>query len=258
MLPVGAALAAVSTVFDPHSTEPEPRGMYVAYGADPAGADVAATVLHYGFLSLAVGLLLAGLALASRRGRVLAVVGGALGFLGFANLSGAVVEDWFAAQMSAALGPDAAMAIGEKAEAMPALTAGWMIPMMIGFSVGPVLLAAGLARGRVLSWWAIVLPVVGTVLITAGHDLAEVGFLATLAVVGGVRAARGPGAVDGAGRRGAGLTDGCAARPVRVPPRPAASSCVGQAAGTSTVVPRIAASRTSRRLCARKSGAVQR
>jgi len=181
-LPLGAALAAVSTVFDPHSTEPEPRGMYVAYGADPAGADVAATVLHYGFLSLAVGLLLAGLALASRRGRVLAVVGGALGFLGFANLSGAVVEDWFAAQMSAALGPDAAMAIGERAEAMPALTAGWMIPMMIGFSLGPVLLAAGLARGRVLAWWTLVLPVVGTVLLTAGHDLGAAGFLATLAV----------------------------------------------------------------------------
>lgn len=182
MLPLGAALAAVSTVFDPHSTEPEPRGMYVAYGADPAGADIAATVLHYGFLSLAVGLLLAGLALASRRGRVLAVVGGALGFLGFANLSGAVVEDWYAAQMSAVLGPDAAMAIGQKAEAMPALTAGWMIPMVIGFSLGPVLLAAGLARGRVLSWWTIVLPVAGAVLITAGHDLAEVGFLVTLAV----------------------------------------------------------------------------
>jgi hypothetical protein len=180
MLPLGAVLAAVSTVFDPTSTEPEPRGMYVAYGADPAGADVAATVLHYGFLSLAVGLLLAGLALASRRGRVLTIVGGALGFLGFANLSGAVLDDWYTAQMSAVLGPDAAMAIGEKAEAMPALAAGWMIPMMIGFSVGPVLLAAGLARGRVLSWWTVVLPVVGAAMITAGHGLGPVGFLTTL------------------------------------------------------------------------------
>jgi hypothetical protein len=181
-LPLGAVLAGVSTLFDPHSTEPEPRGMYVAYGADPAGADVAATVLHYGFLGLAVGLLLAGLALASRRGRVLTVLGGALGALGFANLSGAVVEDWFAAQMSAALGPDTAMAIGQKALGMPALTAGWSIPMMVGFTLGPVLLAVGLARGRVLPRWAVALPVAGTVLFMAAQDLGPAGFLATLAL----------------------------------------------------------------------------
>ncbi len=182
MLPLGAVLAGVSTIVDPPSREPEPRGMYVAYGADPAGADVAATVLHYGFLGLAVGLLLAGVALASRRGRVLAIVGGVLGFLGFANLSGAVVSDWYVAQMSAVLGPDAAMAIGNRADAMPALTAGWMVPMMIGFVVGPVLLAAGLARGRVLSWWVLVLPVAGAVMITAGKGLGAAGFLATLGV----------------------------------------------------------------------------
>jgi hypothetical protein len=181
-LPLGAVLAAVSTVFDPTSTEPEPRGMYVAYGADPAGADVAATVLHYGFLSLAVGLLLAGLALASRRGRALAVVGGFLGFLGFANLSGSVAEDWFDAQMAAALGPDTAMALSEKALSMPALTAGWMIPMMVGSALGPVLLVAGLARGRVLSWWAMVLPVASTVLFVAAHGLGPVGFMVTLAL----------------------------------------------------------------------------
>jgi hypothetical protein len=180
-LPLGAALTALSTVFDPHSTEPEPRGMYVAYGADPAGADVAATVLHYGFLGLGVGVLLAGLALASRRGRVLAVIGGVLGFLGFANVSGAVVEDWYVAAMSAALGPDAAMAIGSRAEEMPALTAGWMIPMTIGITLGPVLLAAGLARARVLSWWTLVLPVGSTVLFVAAQVLGPVGFLVTIA-----------------------------------------------------------------------------
>jgi hypothetical protein len=188
-LPLGAVLAAVSTIFDPPSREPEPRGMYVAYGADPAGADVAATILHYGFLFLGVGLLLAGLALASRRGRVLTILGGALGFLGFANLSGSVVEDWFDAQIAAALGPDTAMAIGEKALGMPALTAGWQIPMMIGFTLGPVLLAVGLARGRVLGWWAVALPVVVGVLFTAAHGLGPVGFLATLAlwaVFGGI------------------------------------------------------------------------
>ncbi|MEJ2871048.1 hypothetical protein WCD74_25010 [Actinomycetospora sp. OC33-EN08] len=179
-LPSGAALALVSTSFDPPSREPEPRGMYVAYGADPAGADLAATILHYGFLLIGVGLLLAGVALASRRGRVVTILGGALGFLGFANLSGSVLEDWFDAQISAAYGPDAAMAIAEKALGMPVMTAGWQIPMVIGFALGPVLLAVGLARGRVLPWWVVALPVACSVLFVAAHDLGAVGFLITL------------------------------------------------------------------------------
>ncbi|MDL5158742.1 hypothetical protein [Actinomycetospora termitidis] len=181
--PLGAVLSVVSTIFDPPSREPEPRGMYVAYGADPAGADIAATILHYGFLFLGVGLLLAGVALASRRGRVLTALGGALGFLGFANLSGSVAEDWFDAQIAAAYGPDAAMAIAEKALGMPAMTAGWQIPMIVGFALGPVLLAAGLARGRVLPWWAVALPTISTVLFVAAHDLGPIGFLITLGLM---------------------------------------------------------------------------
>lgn len=183
VLPLGAVLAAVSTVFDPPSTEPEPRGMYVAYGADPAGADVAATILHYGFAALGIGMLLAGLAVATGRGRVLAWVGGALGALGFVNLSGSVVVDWFAAQESAMFGPDVAMQIGARVEAMPALTAGWMLPMVVGFTLGPVLLAVGLARAGVVRWWTVALPVAVAVVMGGAQQLGPYGFLAGLVLL---------------------------------------------------------------------------
>jgi hypothetical protein len=183
VLPLGAVLAAVSTIFDPPSTEPEPRGMYVAYGADPAGADVAATILHYGFLAIGVGLLLAGLAVATGRGRIWAWVGGALGGLGFLNLSGSVVIDWFAAREAAMFGPDTAMEIGAKVEAMPALTAGWMLPMVVGFTLGPILLAVGLARACVVRWWTVALPVAVAAVMAGAKGFGPLGFLVGLALL---------------------------------------------------------------------------
>lgn len=183
VLPLGAVLAAVSTIFDPPSTEPEPRGMYVAYGADPAGADVAATILHYGFAALGVGLLLSGLAVAAGRGRILAWVGAALGALGFVNLSGSVVTDWYAAQESAMFGPDTAMQISARIEAMPALSGGWMLPMVVGFTLGPILLAVGLARTGVVRWWTVALPVAVAVVMAGANAFGPLGFLAGLALL---------------------------------------------------------------------------
>ena len=181
-MPLGAALALVSTFADPHSTEPEPRGMFVAYGADRAGADLAATVLHYGFALFGIGMLLAALALAGRRGRGVALLGGVLGAIGFVNMSGAVLSDWYDAYNASVFGPDKAMEMSAAASSMPALTAGWMIPGALGCALGPVLLAVGLARGRITAWWTVVLPVAMVALTAFAQDLlgGATGFLVTL------------------------------------------------------------------------------
>ena len=194
LVPLGAVLALVSTVFDPHSTEPEPRGMFVAYGADPAGADIAATVLHYGFMALGLGMLLAGIAPVSRRGRVTAVIGAALSGLGFLNMSGAVVSDWYDARLAASLGVDRAMELSSQAMDMPALANGWMLPAIVGLLVGPIVLVVGLARAGSVGWWALALPVAAAALFLVGQEaLAETGFLVTLGlyVVLGVVLGRG-------------------------------------------------------------------
>lgn len=181
-IPLGGALMIVSTFFDPHSVEPEPRGMFVAYGADRAGADIAATILHYGMAAFGVGLLLAGLALAARRGRGLAIAGGLLGALGFVNMSGAVLSDWYDAYNASVFGPDRAMEISNAAGDMPALGMGWMLPGVAGCVVGPILLGIGLARAGVLAWWTVALPVAMGVLFAASQGLGAVGFLVTLAL----------------------------------------------------------------------------
>jgi hypothetical protein len=181
-IPLGGVLMIVSTFFDPTSTEPEPRGMFVAYGADRAGADIAATVLHYGMASFGIGLLLAAFALAARRGRGLAITGGVLGALGFVNMSGAVLSDWYDAYNASVLGADRAMEISTAAGDMPALGMGWMLPGAVGCVLGPVLLAVGLARARVLAWWSVALPVVMGVMFAAAQALGAIGFLVTLVI----------------------------------------------------------------------------
>jgi hypothetical protein len=184
LTPLGVALAAASTLADPTSPEPEPRGMYVAYGADPAGVDIAATLLHQGVLAMGVGLLLAGLAPAAGRGRVLAGVGGALAAIGFLDLSGTVVEDWLDAHLSALLGPDQAMALGQAALDAPGFSVGVELPVLAGATVGPIVLTAGLARAGLLPWWILALPVLAAGLFPLVDAIGPLGFPAMLAVHG--------------------------------------------------------------------------
>lgn len=181
-LPLGAALMGVSTFFDPPSREPEPRGMFVAYGADRAGADIAATILHYGMLLFGVGLLVAALAMATRRGRAVALVGGVLSAIGFANMSGMVLSDWYDAYLASAFGPDKAMEISNAASDMPALSAGWVIPAFVGCALGPIVVALGLAYGRAVSWWALAFPAAVVGLMVAGDALGSWAFQAMLVV----------------------------------------------------------------------------
>jgi hypothetical protein len=182
LTPLGIAVAAASTLADPPSVGPEPRGMYVAYGADPAGVDVAVTLLHQGALLMGVGMLLAGLALAAGRGRVLAGVGGAVAALGFLDLSGAVAEDWFDAHLAAVLGPDRAILLGQQALDAPGYALGWSAPLVVGTTLGPMLLTAGLARAGLLRWWTLALPVLAAGLFAAADVLGAAGFPAMLGV----------------------------------------------------------------------------
>jgi hypothetical protein len=183
LTPLGVAVAAASTPADPPSVGPEPRGMYVAYGADPAAVDVAAILLHQGALLMGVGMLLAGLALAGR-GRVLAGLGGALAALGFLDLSGSVAQDWFDAYLAAVLGPDRALALGQQALDAPGFTLGWVLPLVIGTTLGPLVLTAGLARAGLLGWWTLALPALAAGAFAASDALGPAGFPAMLGLHG--------------------------------------------------------------------------
>ncbi|MGQ0575210.1 MAG: hypothetical protein ACT4RN_13535 [Pseudonocardia sp.] len=148
---------------DPPPVGPEPRGTIEAYTLAPERMDIAATILHNGFLLLALGLFAAGLAVRGR-GQVLAVVGGLLGGLGWAKLSGVVFVDWTGSAAGRVVGVDAAVRIDE-AIALPWLVAGWFVPQFAFALAGPALLLVGFAIARLLSWWmAVAVPVVAVVL----------------------------------------------------------------------------------------------
>lgn len=105
----------VSVPIDPPPTYRLPaarhdRGLHGRTRADGRGGhDPPQRLLLFG-----LGLLLAGFAV-GRRGRWLAVIGGLAGAIGFANLSGAVLSDWFDAAAGRTVGVDAAVRISETA-----------------------------------------------------------------------------------------------------------------------------------------------
>lgn len=163
LLVAGPVLMLASVPIDPPPTGPDPRGTIEAYTLAPERMDLAATILHNGFLLFGLGLFAAGLAVRGR-GRLLAVIGGVLGGLGWAKLSGVVLGDWTSSAAGRVVGVDTAVRIDE-AVPLPGLVAGWFVPQFVFALAGPALLLVALALARLLPWWsAVLVPVVAVAL----------------------------------------------------------------------------------------------
>lgn len=165
LLVLGAGLMVLSVPIDPPPTAPEPRGTIEAYTASPGRMDVAATLLHNGFLLFGLGLFLSGTFVVGR-GQALAVVGAVASGIGYADLSGAVFIDWFDSAAGRTVGVDAAVRI-EDAALLPGVIAGWIVPQMLGSVLGPVLLLVGLILAGWFRWWITALPVAAVVVVAA-------------------------------------------------------------------------------------------
>jgi hypothetical protein len=162
LLVLGAALMVLSVPIDPPPTAaPDPRGTIEAYTASPGRMDIAATLLHNGFLFLGLGLFLTGL-FVTARGKTLAMIGAVASGIGFADLSGAVLIDWFDSAAGRTVGVDAAVRIGDTA-VLPGLVAGWFVPQIVGSALGPVILLVGLVRAGWVGSWTLALPVAAAV-----------------------------------------------------------------------------------------------
>lgn len=166
LLLLGALLMTMSVPIDPPPTSEDARGTIEAYAAEPERMDIAATLLHNGFLLFGLGLLLLGLLAPHGRGRTLALVGGIAACIGYTDLSGAVLVDWMDSAAARVTSVETAVQIGEAAP-LPALVAGWFVPQVVGSFLGPVLLLAGLARAGVARWWLLTVPVAGTAALMA-------------------------------------------------------------------------------------------
>ncbi|MGN6753488.1 MAG: hypothetical protein ACTHJJ_13175, partial [Intrasporangium sp.] len=126
---------------------------------DTTMTQVSALFLHYGNLALGLGILAAPSLVRGLRGRIPTVIGSLLAAVGFVNVSGMVLSDWWNASAGTLLSSDQAVAVfrGFKEGSLLAFWDGTE-PFNL---LGPVLVLIGLARAGVLGWWSILLLVGG-------------------------------------------------------------------------------------------------
>jgi hypothetical protein len=147
-------------------TSPEQDSMadadYVSSLArDITQTEISALFLHYGNLLIGLGVLAAPALVRGRRGGLLTVVGSLLAAIGFTNVSGMILSDWWNAAIGTLLPVEQAAEVFAMFKASDLL---WVWNGTELFSLlGPVLLLAGLARAGVLGWYTIGLLVGGVV-----------------------------------------------------------------------------------------------
>lgn len=126
---------------------------------DTTMTQVSALFLHYGNLVIALGILAAPGLVRGARGRWLAAVGAVFTAIGFGNVSGMVLSDWWNASAGTHLPLDQAV------EVFRGFKGGSLLPLWDGTEplslLGPLLLLAGLARAGVWGWWTLGLMVAG-------------------------------------------------------------------------------------------------
>ncbi|RYU09349.1 hypothetical protein [Nocardioides iriomotensis] len=121
--------------------------------------EVSALFLHYGNLFIGLGILAAPTLVRGRRGSRLVVVGSLLAALGFTNVSGMILSDWWNMSIGTLLPIDQAAEVFAMFKASDLLWI-WNGTEMLSL-VGPLLLLAGLARSGVLGWYTLALMVGG-------------------------------------------------------------------------------------------------
>ena len=139
-------------------TSPEQASMadvdYVSSLArDLTLTQVSALLLHYGNLFIGLGILAAPALVRGRRGGLLVAVGSLLTAVGFTNVSGMILSDWWNAAIGRNLPIEEAARIFAVFKDSSLLWL-WDSTEMLSL-VGPLLLFVGLARAGVLGWYTL-------------------------------------------------------------------------------------------------------
>ncbi|MCK2213769.1 hypothetical protein MF672_008205 [Actinomadura sp. ATCC 31491] len=159
-------LLLLALIVDPTPQSGQAEG--VAYAADPAGAGLTATLLHYCWLLLVPGVLgmLAGVR-AGGPGSALARAAAVLAVPGLVSMAALPMVDFFE---SAAYRRLPAERAGELLDAayQPAVIFGWQLPGLAGTLLGLVLAGVAVARARQAGWWLPAGTAAGLALFLAG------------------------------------------------------------------------------------------
>jgi hypothetical protein len=155
----GPVLWALGMFTSPPQDSSSSADYIASLARDPFITQLSALFLHYGNLLIGLGVLAAPALVRGRRGAWPTSVGALLTAIGFTNVSGMVLSDWWNASVGTHLPSDQAVEVFEWVRATS------LFPLWDGtemFSlVGAILVFAGLARAGVLRWWALALFVGG-------------------------------------------------------------------------------------------------
>lgn len=159
VLVLGPLLWSAGMWTSPPSAGTSDLDYVTSLGRDVTITQLSALFLHYGNLFIGLGVLAAPSLVRGARGRLLTAVGALLAALGFTNVSGTLLSDWWNAAAVTRL------PAGQAAEVFTAfkhssLLWPWQGTTMLGL-LGAILLLAGLARAGVLGWWTIAVLVGG-------------------------------------------------------------------------------------------------
>jgi hypothetical protein len=158
-LVAGPVLFALGMITCPPQASMSDADYVASLARDTTLTQVSALFLHYANVALGLGLLAAPSLVRGARGRIPTVVGALLGALGFVNVSGQLLSDWWNMSAGRLLPLDQAAAVfaGMKsASLMPFWDATEVLSLL-----GPILVLVGLARAGVLGWWTIAVLVGG-------------------------------------------------------------------------------------------------
>jgi hypothetical protein len=144
---------------EPWGARPGDLAEYQAFLAHPGRAEVAAVLLHFGYL-LFVPAAFALLPLTARRGRRLGHVGIVFAILG-AGESGILVIDFYDLAISRAIGAHQAVALGTHQQGALSGIAAIALPSTVGMTLGAILLAFAVWRARVVALWVPVVTTLG-------------------------------------------------------------------------------------------------
>jgi len=178
-LVAGPALWAAGMWTSPPAAGTTDIDYITSLGRDGTITQVSALFLHYGNLFIGLGVLAAASLVRGPKGSRLTVIGSLLTALGFTNVSGMLLSDWWNLSAAHTLPVETAAKVfaGFKDSSLLFL---WDGTEMLSL-VGSVVLLAGLARAGVLGWWTIALMVAGTAgLMFIPWDLPHLSALAVL------------------------------------------------------------------------------
>ena len=158
-LVAGPLLWAGGMVTSPPQESMADADYIASLARDTTMTQVSALFLHYGNLVIALGILAGPSLVRGARGLRLAVVGALATAIGFANVSGMVLSDWWNASAGTHLSSEQAV------EVFRGVKTGSLLPFWDGTEplslIGPLLLLAGLVGAGVLGWWTMGLLVAG-------------------------------------------------------------------------------------------------